>query len=113
VRSSTARVFGIALASATLATLCAPYAHADLLVISGVDPGSRSVLRYDDATGAFLGAFVPPVSGGQISDPQGMVYGPDGMLYTSRAGQVGAGALPGGVARYDGLTGAFVDTFPM
>ena len=71
--------------------------------------GTNTVQRYDAATGAFLGDFVPNNSGG-IKNPQGMVFGPDGEdggqldLYVASAGN-------GKVLRYDGTTGAFRGEF--
>src|SRR5262245_48606061 len=60
------------------------------------------VLRYDGATGDFLGDFA---DSGQLTDPRGVVFGSDGNLY------VADGDGPGRVLRYDGQTGAFIDTF--
>jgi hypothetical protein len=59
--------------------------------------GSRSVLRYDGTTGAFLGAFVPSGSGG-LNRPHGLLFGLDGNLYVNSADD-------DSVMRYDGTTG--------
>jgi DNA-binding beta-propeller fold protein YncE len=79
--------------------------------------GSNAVLRYqgpraaspgtpDPATGqsgaTFVAQFVPPLSGG--GGPFSVIFGPDGKLYVD-----GGNGL--GVRRYDGTTGAFLDTF--
>ena len=64
---------------------------------------TNSILRYDLKTGKFLGAFVPPGSGGLVV-PVGLEFGPDGNLYTSSSGT-------SAILRYDGRTGAFIDSF--
>jgi hypothetical protein len=88
-----------------------------------------SILRYEGLAGpnpgAFLGTFVPPGSGG-LSTPAGLLFGPDGKndgkldLYVTSAvvsngsnNRVDFVAAPGSseVLRYDGATGAFIDTF--
>src|SRR4051794_5732456 len=64
-----------------------------------------SVLRYDETTGAFVDAFVPPKSGG-LRTPIGVVFGPDHNLYVSSTTQLGtAGPGHNKVLRYDGSTG--------
>jgi DNA-binding beta-propeller fold protein YncE len=75
-------------------------AQQELLVSSWA---TDEVLRYDRATGAFLGAFVAAGSGG-LSAPQGLAFGPDGDLYVSSF-------LTNEVLRYDGQTGAFLNVF--
>ncbi|WP_043710640.1 hypothetical protein [Corallococcus macrosporus] len=72
----------------------------DLLVSNNV---SNSVLRYDGKTGVFLGFFIPPGSAG-LSNPQELVYGPDGNLYI-------ASFNTREVLRFNGKTGAFIDIF--
>lgn len=59
-----------------------------------------SVLRYDGATGAFLGVFAAT----GISVPQDIVFGADGHLYVSNG-------YTDSISRYDGLTGAFLGYF--
>ncbi len=63
---------------------------------------AASVFRYDSQTGALLGAFVPPGSGGlnTISD---LAFGRDGNLYVLDPGQ--------GVLRYSGADGHFMSLF--
>jgi len=63
---------------------------------------ANDVLRFDGATGAFLGDFT---DSGQLTDPRGIIFGRDGNLY------VADGDGPGQVQRYNGQTGAFLDTF--
>jgi len=72
----------------------------DLLVGNA---GSNSVSLYDGATGAPLGEFVAPGSGG-LASPRGLAFGPDGNLYVSSRNS-------SSVLRYDGSTGVFIDTF--
>jgi streptogramin lyase len=77
----------------------------NLYVSNGLFPNNgqaKNVLRYDGATGAFLGDFA---DSGQLTDPRGVTFGPDGNLY------VADGSGPGRVLRYDGTTGAFLDEF--
>ena len=77
-----------------------------LYVTSSVEAfggGTNAILRYDGRTGVFLDAFVPQESGG-LSDPRGLVFGPDGHLYVTSAGS-------NEILRYDGHTGAFLDDF--
>jgi DNA-binding beta-propeller fold protein YncE len=88
------RVFSVAVAGVLI--LFAPLSFAaDLL--------SNTVLRYNGQTGASVGQFVTPGSGG-LSAPWGVVFGPDGNLYVSSG-------LNDRVLRYDGQTGQFVNTF--
>jgi flagellar hook assembly protein FlgD len=65
--------------------------------------GSNDVVRYDGNTGAFLGTFVTPASGG-LDWPHDLVFGPDGNLYV-------ASALTSSILRYNGQTGAFLNVF--
>ena len=51
----------------------------DILVSSR---STNSVKRYDAETGAYLGDFVAPGSGG-LSTTQEVLFGPDGHLYVS------------------------------
>jgi WD40 repeat protein len=79
-------------------TLASPYAHADLLV-SGFN--NNEVLRYNQTTGAFEGVFA---SGGSLTNPVGLTYGPDGNLYVASSGS-------NQVLEYNGTSGAFIRTF--
>lgn len=72
----------------------------DLLVGSSE---SDSILRYDGATGAFLGEFA---SGGGLDKPLGFDFGPDGDFYVS-------GHLSNTFLHYDGVTGQFIDATPI
>lgn len=74
----------------------------DLFVSS---EGTNSVKRYDGVTGAYLGDFVTPGSGGLIA-PQGIQFGPDGHLYVSGGGS-------GAVHKYNGQTGASMGVFTL
>jgi hypothetical protein len=67
-------------------------------------PGqSKSVLRYDGATGAFLNELVPR---GQLIQPYAVTFGPDGSLYVGDRDE-----HHGRIARFDGTTGAYLNDF--
>ena len=78
----------------------------------------NNVLRFDGNTGNFLGEFIPPGSGG-LSNPDTIVFGPDGNgddksdIYVASGKNPGnpAELTPSAVLRYDGITGAFIDKF--
>jgi WD40 repeat protein len=75
---------------------------------------THSILRYQGPSGASPGSplpapgqsgatFVAPKSGG-LFNPIALTFGPDGNLYTD-------GYVTPGILRFDGDTGAFLDTF--
>jgi DNA-binding beta-propeller fold protein YncE len=68
-----------------------------------VDSADDSVLRYDGATGAPLGTFIPSHGGG-LTTGQDIVVGPDGNFYVSSWST-------SSVKRYDGQTSAFLGDF--
>jgi len=78
----------------------------------------NNVLRFDGNTGNFLGEFISPGSGG-LSNPDTIVFGPDGNgddksdIYVASGEDPGNPAEPtaSAVLRYDGITGAFIDKF--
>lgn len=70
---------------------------------------NNDVQRFDATSGASLGTFVSPASGG-LSAPRDLTFGPDGNLYVSSP-DVAPNASTSSVLRYDGTTGAFIDTF--
>jgi sugar lactone lactonase YvrE len=78
----------------------------------------NNVLRLDGNTGNYLGEFIPPGSGG-LSNPDQIVFGPDGNGDDKSDIYVASGDKPGNsgeptasaVLRYDGITGAFIDKF--
>lgn len=74
------------------------------------DLGRDRVPRYDAATGAFVGTFIPKHSGG-LNQPWGILVGPhDGNVYVSTGWHSGPGQRKA-VLRYDGASGAFIDEF--
>jgi DNA-binding beta-propeller fold protein YncE len=78
------------------------------LLVSSFD--TDSVLRYDETTGAFAGAFVPTKSGG-LRQPMGVAFGPDHNLYVASGLEADQGTGHRDVLRYNGTTGAFIDDF--
>lgn len=78
--------------SGTLAT------QPDLLVSSAL---THNILRYDGITGAFVGVFA---SGGGLTVPLGLIFGPDGNLYV-------CSSATNSILRFDGTTGAFINVF--
>ena len=90
----------------TIASVPTPYdiivgPNNTILVATG-EVGS-SIERFDGTTGAWLGTFVAPGSGG-MGIPYGLAYGPDGNLYVSNY-------VTGSILRFNGTTGAFLGTF--
>ena len=75
--------------------------------------GYNSVLRFDATTGSPAGVsgqpgdavFISSGSGG-LANPSRIIFGPDGNAYVA-----GPGSSSNGVLRYNGTTGAFIDTF--
>ena len=67
---------------------------------------TNEILRYDGQSGAFRGALVtddpatPEDESGGLTNPAGLVFGPDGTLYVSSN-------TTHEVLRYDGQSGAF------
>ena len=77
-----------------------PEMKGKVLIASGF---SNSIQIYDIESSNYEGDFVKPNSGG-LSIPIGLVFGPDGNLYTSGAGC-------NCVKRYNGRTGEYIDDF--
>ncbi len=75
-------------------------ASADLLV-AGYSSGR--IYRFNERTGLYIDTFVPN-PGGELNQPHGMAYGPDGNLYV-------ASAANDRVLRYDGTNGTPRGTF--
>ncbi len=80
-----------------------------------VSAGTGDILKYEPVEyytydknekvlvmkGIFVGTFVSAASGG-LTDPRGLTFGPDGQLYVTAGSDV---------LRYNGQTGAFMDSF--
>ena len=64
---------------------------------------NNNVLKFHGKTGQYLGVFVEAGSGG-LQGPFDLSFGPDGNLYV-------VATYGGGVFRYNGVTGAFIDRF--
>jgi streptogramin lyase len=79
------------------------------LYVAKADPSPPTILRYD-GTGQFIDVFVAPDTNGGLLDPNGLLFGPDGNLYVGDQNDIN-GNTGGGVYRYDGHTGAFIDNF--
>ncbi len=58
----------------------------DLYVTSEEGAGAGQVLRYDGATGAFLGTFVSSDANGGLDQPRGMTFKGDGRLLVASLG---------------------------
>ncbi len=71
------------------------------LLVSG--RGDTHILEYDGQTGTFIGNFT---SGYDLDNPTKMTFGPDGKIYVSQWG-----TLKKKVARFNAVTGQFVDEF--
>ena len=69
------------------------------LYVSG--RGNTAILKFDGQTGAFIEPFT---SGYTLDNPTKMTFGPDSLLYVSQWGQEQST-----VARFDAVTGVFVD----
>ncbi len=82
-------------------TLGAIAANAQSLLVGNLT--DNSIKQYDGTTGAYLGNFVAPGSGG-LNLPTYFIFGLDGNLYVSNN-------RDGSVKRYNGKTGAYIDDF--
>src|ERR1700730_18188680 len=89
----------ITLLSVLILACIAPYVQGGPLLVSS--QGGNSVLAFDSTTGAPLGVFA---SGGGLSSPLGLTFGPDNNLYVVSQGS-------NSVLRCNGVTGAFMGVF--
>jgi len=94
------KLFAVLAAAMTVSGVLTPAQAADLLVSSS---NTNQVLRYNGTTGVFIGAFVPPGSGG-LTTPAGLAFSPDAHFHV-------ASSAADAVLRYDGMTGASVGAF--
>ncbi|MBD2296418.1 hypothetical protein H6G06_23780 [Anabaena sphaerica FACHB-251] len=71
-----------------------------------------NVLRFDAATGNYLGEFITAALGG-LKNPDTLLFGPDGNgdgksdLYVASGSELGSSSI----LRFDGQTGNFIDVF--
>jgi len=72
-------------------------------------PNGRRILRFDGDTGEFIEEFVNHDLGGGIF-LLGLTFGPDGDLYAAYAD--GSNSNFGGVVRFSGETGDFIELIP-
>jgi streptogramin lyase len=86
------------LAALVLLSVGGGVGRADLFVS---DLNHNAVQEYDKTTGAFVRTFA---SGGGLSEPTGLAFGPNGDLFVSSA-------ATNAVLEYNGTAGAFVRTF--
>jgi sugar lactone lactonase YvrE len=78
----------------------------NLYVSSGaVLNNNHKVLQYNGTTGAFQTVFASQ----NLAGPRGLLFGPDGNLYVADANE--RTGTPAYVERFDGKTGAFLDSF--
>ena len=85
-------------AACFLLTVSATHASLVEILVSGF--GSDNVVRYDAQTGAPLGT----IAGGGLDGPWDATIGPDGNVYVASSGT-------NEILRYQGTTGAFIDSF--
>ena len=77
---------------------CTALAQPVSLFVSSDD--TNNVLLYNGSSGAFVRTFA---SGGGLTEPEGITFGPDGNLYVS--------SRPAQVLKYNGQTGKFIGVF--
>jgi len=75
------------------------------------NPDTQGVLQFDGTDGHFIGQFT---QGGDLLEPRGVAFGPDGNLYVTdiESSDPSDPTFPRGparVARFDGTTGQYID----
>ncbi|MGH7886084.1 MAG: hypothetical protein ACRENO_10360 [Thermodesulfobacteriota bacterium] len=75
------------------------------------------VLRFNGSTGAFIGSFIsngagqaPTTNTDTVCEAMSMAFGPDGLFYLGNDPRDCSGATNYNVMRFNGTTGAYVDT---
>ncbi|MEG3975109.1 hypothetical protein QT970_10865 [Microcoleus sp. herbarium8] len=79
----------------------------------------NNVLRFDGNSGNFLGEFIPAAKSVGLSNPDTVLFGPDGNgdgkadIYIASGDKPGNSGEPtaSAVLRYDGVTGEYIDRF--
>ncbi len=74
--------------------------------------GSDTVYRYNGTTGHYIDTFIPSGTAG-LTEAKNIAFGPDGNLYiaANASGNGGVNSEGGQVLRFNGSTGAFINTF--
>jgi DNA-binding beta-propeller fold protein YncE len=74
--------------------------------VRNIAPTGGEVMRWDPATGNFLGSFVTSDATNDLNRPEGIVFGPDGNLYVAsfRADATGTDKIE----EFSGQTGAYL-----
>jgi hypothetical protein len=91
------------------------YARADVIgpdgllyvTVRNIAPTGGEIMRWDPATGNFLGTFVASNAGNDLNRPEGIAFGPDGNLYvvSFRADARDTDKI----LEFNGQTGAYLD----
>jgi len=74
--------------------------------VRNIDPTGGEIMRWDPATGNFLGVFISSNAANDLNRPEGIAFGPDGNLYVAsfRADESDTDK----VLEFNGKTGAYI-----